>query len=330
MNTPQPEAPVTAGAVNPGDLLRRARESRGLGLPVVSLQLNIPERVLQQIEAGEFSKLPGNAFARGYVRNYASLLGLDPAQLIAAFDRYTGTCAGSSQIHALGTIEEPLRLASVGLRLFTFVLLALLAGSAFLVWQESRQNSPARTSSLVPGRIEVEGADGTTQVHSLDTPEEPATAVAGPATPVPVPVQATAPVLAAAPVATGPDGEKTPPVPLQPAVIAPQATPAEPVVGSTAPAAVPDTGEDVATAGQGEARLELKFTADCWLRVVDADRRVLLNALVRAGEIRSLQGRPPVSLRIGYARGLQLSYNGQPVDLKPYIRGETASLKLGQ
>ena len=38
----------------------------------------------------------------------------------------------------------------------------------------------------------------------------------------------------------------------------------------------------------------------------------------------------PVNIRLGFARGAQISYNGQVVDLAPYTKGETARIKLGQ
>ena len=44
----------------------------------------------------------------------------------------------------------------------------------------------------------------------------------------------------------------------------------------------------------------------------------------------SVSGKPPFSVRLGYARGAQVSYNGQAVNVAPFTSGETARLKLGQ
>ncbi|MBB3101895.1 RodZ domain-containing protein [Azomonas macrocytogenes] len=344
MNAPQSEASAPAGPVNPGEILRSARESHGVALSVVSLQLNISERFLRQIEAGDFSQLPGHTFARGYIRAYAKLMQLDQARLVQEFDRYTGTDAKGSQVHSLGNIEEPARLSSIGLRLLTFVLLVVLGGSAFFLWQEGKLTGQGSQTSTSLGHIEVEGADGTTQIHSLDEPEDQAVAE-NQQTPLPlnappdIPGQANDSNVATQQLPSRP----VLPAPISPTVSsAPAGSPpsvsvlanptATPVLGQH----VPPAQADGATVGQtaaetsGEALLELVYTADCWTRVTDADGRVLLNALVRAGASRSLQGKPPLSLRIGFARGLQLTYNGNPVDLTPYIRGETASLKLGE
>jgi cytoskeleton protein RodZ len=81
-------------------------------------------------------------------------------------------------------------------------------------------------------------------------------------------------------------------------------------------------------AGQGQ--VQLQFTADCWTQVSDGNGKVLFSGLKRKGDSVSVSGKPPFSVRLGYARGAQVSYNGQPVDVAPFTSGETARLKLGQ
>jgi cytoskeleton protein RodZ len=81
-------------------------------------------------------------------------------------------------------------------------------------------------------------------------------------------------------------------------------------------------------AGQGQ--VQLQFTADCWTQVTDGSGKVLLSGLKRKGDSVSVSGKPPFSVRLGFARGVQVSYNGQAVDVAPFTSGETARLKLGQ
>ena len=63
--------------------------------------------------------------------------------------------------------------------------------------------------------------------------------------------------------------------------------------------------------------------------MTDADGKVLLSALKRSGERIELTGKAPMELRLGFARGAQVTYNGESVDVAPYTSGETARLKLG-
>lgn len=76
--------------------------------------------------------------------------------------------------------------------------------------------------------------------------------------------------------------------------------------------------------------MTVQFVADCWTQVTDGNGKVLVSGLKRKGESLDVNGKLPLTLRLGYARGAQVSYNGQPVDVAPFTSGETARLKLGQ
>jgi cytoskeleton protein RodZ len=105
-------------------------------------------------------------------------------------------------------------------------------------------------------------------------------------------------------------------------------------VVSTTPASasvtptIPASAAAAPVAGQGQ--VQLQFTADCWTQVTDGSGKVLVSGLKRKGENVTVSGKPPFAVRLGFARGAQVSYNGQVVDVAPFTSGETARLKLGQ
>ena len=68
-----------------GDLLRHARERRRLSIEELSAATKIPVTVLRAIEAGDFVRVPGGIFARGFLRAYAREVGLDPEEVVAHF-----------------------------------------------------------------------------------------------------------------------------------------------------------------------------------------------------------------------------------------------------
>ena len=72
-----------------GQYLREVRESLGVSLPDVAQHLNIRQKYLEGIEAGDISMIPGKIYARGYLLNYAEFLQLDHAALGELFDRLT-------------------------------------------------------------------------------------------------------------------------------------------------------------------------------------------------------------------------------------------------
>ena len=65
--------------------LQRARVERGIALSQISNATKISTHVLQQIEAGHFDELPGGLLTRGYLRAYASEVGLDPEEIVSAY-----------------------------------------------------------------------------------------------------------------------------------------------------------------------------------------------------------------------------------------------------
>lgn len=68
-----------------GAMLRDVRESRGLSLKQAAHALNLRDKYVAALEEGDFEALPGRIYARGYIRNYALLLGLDAETLTGSF-----------------------------------------------------------------------------------------------------------------------------------------------------------------------------------------------------------------------------------------------------
>ena len=324
MIAPHSEAAVPSSN-NPGETLRIARESKNLSLQSVAQQLNLSERSLARIEAGDFSQLPGHTFARGYVRAYAKVLGLDQNRLVQEFDQHTGTTAAGSNVNSLGHIDQPVRLSRNMIRFFMFALVLLLVGGGFYWWQNQQpvvESGPAVTALE---RIEVEAADGTTEIHLLDRAEDQADQLEPEATEPSSVVDE--PVSSAAPEASGSEPQETDePAPASQAPSDPAPQPVDTPVAAEAP----EQDSQATTAAPGEGLLELRYTADCWTQVTDANGRVLLSVLAKAGTSRTVSGKAPLDLHLGYASGVQVTYNGEAVSLASQTRGETARLKLGQ
>lgn len=68
-----PVAPTSVGAI-----LRRERRLHGASLEEIATTTRIPLKMLRHIEADEMDELPGEVFARGFIKAYARALGLDP------------------------------------------------------------------------------------------------------------------------------------------------------------------------------------------------------------------------------------------------------------
>ncbi|MGH2456950.1 MAG: helix-turn-helix domain-containing protein, partial [Candidatus Limnocylindria bacterium] len=65
-----------------GEVLRGAREARGVDLARVERDTKIRARYLSALESGEYRDLPGAVYTKGFLRNYGAYLGLDPEYLV--------------------------------------------------------------------------------------------------------------------------------------------------------------------------------------------------------------------------------------------------------
>jgi transcriptional regulator with XRE-family HTH domain len=86
-----------------GELLRRAREARGLALDAVADATRIARHHLEALERSDLDALPAGPFGKGYVRSYAKLLGIDPEPILQGY-RVRETERG------LGTAEDERRM----------------------------------------------------------------------------------------------------------------------------------------------------------------------------------------------------------------------------
>jgi len=129
----------------------------------------------------------------------------------------------------------------------------------------------------------------------------------------------------------------TPPPPQKQSTARAAAKPAaQPVVQpaeTIAPAPVASaTPQAAATPPQqpfrGEGRIRLDFDGESWVEIKEREGRTLMSQLNSRGTRAVIIGRPPLSLVIGNAAAVHLSYNDKPVDLKPYIQVEVARLTL--
>lgn len=88
-----------------GQILREARETKGLTLADVYSQTRIASKFLEALESGQYSSLPTPAHVRGFLRNYARFLDLDPQPLLDRFEQ--NHSASPVPVTALSRDAEP-------------------------------------------------------------------------------------------------------------------------------------------------------------------------------------------------------------------------------
>lgn len=70
-----------------GQIIRSARLKRSFSINQISSLTKIDSRYITALEEDDFSKLPSETFAKGFIRNLSQRLDLNPGELIAIFRR---------------------------------------------------------------------------------------------------------------------------------------------------------------------------------------------------------------------------------------------------
>lgn len=68
-----------------GQQLRRHRDKRRITLQTVATQTKVSVGIFKALENGDCERWPGGIYSRGFVRAYATAVGLDPEETVARF-----------------------------------------------------------------------------------------------------------------------------------------------------------------------------------------------------------------------------------------------------
>jgi len=266
---PAPQPPALDFAAQ----LRQARERRGISLRQIAATTKISLMVLEALERGDMSRLPGGIFTRAFLRAYAREVGLDPEHTVREFiARYPAEAPGDEPTTPTRERDEsPFEEAP-----------SWWAGALRLLWM------------IVPVALAIVYFAFGARLWRSGVPES-ASPPAAPSVQVPAgsPHRDQAP----APPATGAGaGQESvrPPEPATPPLAEP--TEARPAAGDRA-----------------EARLVVRLapTEECWvwLRVDGGEAE---QQLMRAGEAREIRARDEIVMTLGNAGAMHYSVNGQP------------------
>jgi cytoskeleton protein RodZ len=255
-------------ASSAGAVLAAAREELNLSVAEVARHLKLSPAQVEALEAGAYDRLPGRVFVRGFLRNYAKLLGIDPQPLLRRIE---------NELPQPAAVKEPPPPAEevmpTGER-SRWPVYAGVAGViiAALAAYEFGFNSPPPTDnerSVTP-----------------DTAMPPADSTAAAAAPAP--------------------GVPTSPEPGGASGVAGASPGAATIVASTdAPAAAAPASPAESARPPGTHELHFQFDQESWVEVRDANDKVIFTRLNRAGSEERVSGAAPLKLVVGNARGVR-------------------------
>ena len=77
-----------------GKLLHNTRKSYNIEISQVAADLRLKVNTIAALEAGDWSKLPGEAYGHGYIRQYAGYLDLSQHEAAECCQRIKGNVEG--------------------------------------------------------------------------------------------------------------------------------------------------------------------------------------------------------------------------------------------
>lgn len=281
----RPEESQKAAQESFGTWLRRQRVVREIELREIAETSKISMRYLSALEEDRFELLPAPVFAKGFLRQYAKYVGLDPEEVVNFFL--------AAQADNEAEVEPRLPKQRSGSASFwtyfgLFVLLAaLLLG---VVWVLSYLNEATRDANAVAGGSEAvepavaQRSDAGSPPPPRATQEEPSEITSPPVSENASAADDTTSEASSEPLAAAVDGD--PPSFLSSPTVAVE-EPTRPL------------------------RVTLDFTGECWTEVwIDGERRI---AEIRVqGESLRLDADREIELKLGDVGAVEVEVNGRP------------------
>lgn len=273
-----------------GARLKRERENQGLSVFDVARALRLSEKQIAALESDDYSKLPGRTFVRGFVRNYARLVQLEPETVMSRL--FFAEEDPSRQIQAPSqkiSFSEHRGRPWLKWLVMTFVFVSVFSWGV-LEWIGPEQPKTDMASRTPGQHAQAPRPDTAAQGAASSAPsseEKPPSSAASDATALPPAVLPTSSATEA---------------------LAIQAGTPQPVIAL--------------------AKLTLTFSGRAWVEVKDKHGKIIHSQNNTAGTEQLVEGEAPLSLVIGSSPNVKLIYKGQPVDLSSYAKADVARLTL--
>ena len=302
------------GEIPPGERLRQARESAALSRDDIAGKLKLSPRQIAAIETGDLSALPERTFTRGFMRNYARLVGIDPDSL--GLDQPQPSPANQLKPtpEAIGEIAREVDRNSFSAARWVVPFLlgtALVAGVLYFQgdrwfgWEPSKFFSASALSSKNAAAAKAErGAEKITATG------DPATTPVSPSSGSTIDASSTSSGAVIAP-ATGSS-----------MIDAPRAAATNNSTTAVAPTAVAATLPIAAN----DKRIAITFKGKSWTEV-RSKGEVIFSETATPG-VREFNGAVPLSFTVGNASNVIVTIDGKSFDMTDLTRNDVARFRI--
>jgi cytoskeletal protein RodZ len=131
-----------------GEKLKSAREAKKCTYEQVGRETNIAIRYLEALENEDFTKIPGEPYALGFLKNYGDYLGLDVQELLSLYR----AMKIQEQTIPVEQLLQPPRHVPKGLITLgiCIIVLALIGAGVYLFFNRPKSESPGNSAVHIP------------------------------------------------------------------------------------------------------------------------------------------------------------------------------------
>jgi cytoskeleton protein RodZ len=283
------EDAAEAGTEGPrcGERLAEARHEQDISISEIAKELHLDEPNVRALERNDFDSLGAPVFAKGHLRKYAELVGVNVDDILTDYYQMTR----QDNLPPVVVARRRMR-REVAPGPWVAVIVVIIVVAAAYYWFAVFS---AGTSAPAPVTSPVEQQQSSVTDDAESNEFEPGSALPEP----------------------GPD-----PIAQEPIVQEPIAE--EPVADEPAPV-------ETELLDDGEVRLTLNFSGDCWTEISDATGRRLFFEMGRAGETVELTGVAPFAVLLGDVDNVAVQVNGNNYPVTTNNPGSrTARLTISQ
>ncbi len=307
------EKPLLDTGGSLGGALRTAREARGLSVHKVAQDMHVSDDVIQALEHDDFAHLGAPIFVRGHLRNYARLLGLPEAEVLAV--EHDADKLAPPPLITLQPDGGRAFGRRFGMPIFSGIIILVLMALAVVWWQHRNVEQPVAVGAeygTIATPKPVTMASQTTSIRATSAGSTNASMLEAATTQSKTTLRHRSASVPAE-------------IKLTPGIKS-AAVPAARV--NKAVTSVAETG-----AAQSSHFTHAQFTLSqpSWIEVYDASGKRLYYNLAPAGATLKVSGAGPLQVFLGNSPGVSIELNGMPFNLAPFTQPDnTARFRLGE
>lgn len=345
--------------IGPGQMLKQAREKAGLSCADIANKLRLKVSNIEDLEGDVYDEAISMTFTRGYLKNYAKQVQLSEELVLEAFDKLNTKSKEPAKLQSFS--RRVARQASDD-RLMLVTYLIVFAVIALVVvwwWQQSSTDSAFNLSSFDNDSNQTASAENQSTTNEVQSQVEALPAENIP----PVNEEPVAQIMSAdsqitvedvveevtgEPVQEPSDNQgqdvtdalpqmESPVEEVETAPAIPQDETPDQTSEALSTESVSDISEQFAEASleapvaadlADPVELVFQFSGDCWMNLVDATGEAIAYGVKVSGRVMPVSGVPPFEVTLGAPESVQISYDGEAVDMSRFRAGRTARFSL--